>query len=321
MSAAAVTYPPRAEEAPENSSETTALLHTRVHPPSVMASSPPPDDNHKLKPAGSCNAGGPRALMLGCLLLLSVISFRLCTADNLQLLFTALQANPRNSLVLFMLLFILGIVLMLPGMILAVGAGAVYGFGPATVIVWVCTCIGQTLAFLLGRYLLRDIVSAYLTANFPNYRTMETALSREGWKLVCLLRVSPLIPYNILNYALSLTSIDLLAFALSSAVSIIPYNVLFTYVGSMSSDVMHAVRGENNVEVNIYWVSVSLAMVTVVVLYSASIAKRSVAQALAEAEEAEGSSGLQELVVGSPALKSEQRHITLVIAARRPSKH
>ena len=55
------------------------------------------------------------------------------------------------------------------------------------------------------RYLLRDAVVAWLAARFPKWPAIDAALSREGWKLVTLLRLSPLVPWNVLNYALSVT--------------------------------------------------------------------------------------------------------------------
>ena len=56
-----------------------------------------------------------------------------------------------------------------------------------------------------ARYLLRDAVVAWLAARFPKWPAIDAALSREGWKLVTLLRLSPLVPWNVLNYALSVT--------------------------------------------------------------------------------------------------------------------
>ena len=55
------------------------------------------------------------------------------------------------------------------------------------------------------RYLLREAVVAWLAARFPKWPAIDAALSREGWKLVTLLRLSPLVPWNVLNYALSVT--------------------------------------------------------------------------------------------------------------------
>ena len=56
-----------------------------------------------------------------------------------------------------------------------------------------------------SRYLLRGVVMGYLTARWPKWALVDAALSNEGWKLITLLRLSPVVPWNVLNYALSVT--------------------------------------------------------------------------------------------------------------------
>ena len=55
------------------------------------------------------------------------------------------------------------------------------------------------------RYLLRSVVMGYLNSRFPKWAAVDAALSSEGWKLVTLLRLSPVVPWNVLNYAVSVT--------------------------------------------------------------------------------------------------------------------
>lgn len=55
------------------------------------------------------------------------------------------------------------------------------------------------------RYMLRGMVVAYLSSRFPKWTAVDAALSNEGWKLITLLRLSPVVPWNVLNYALSVT--------------------------------------------------------------------------------------------------------------------
>ena len=56
----------------------------------------------------------------------------------------------------------------------------------------------QVLAFLLGRYLLRDLVASYLEARVPRFRAMDAGIEEDGWKLVLLLRLSPVLPHNLM---------------------------------------------------------------------------------------------------------------------------
>lgn len=76
------------------------------------------------------------------------------------------------------------------------------------------------LQLLPARYLLRDFVLRYLTNNFPKWGAIDRALEREGWKLVTMLRLSPIVPWNILNYALAVTSVPVWPYALASSLAV-----------------------------------------------------------------------------------------------------
>lgn len=70
---------------------------------------------------------------------------------------------------------------------------------------------------------MQEAVRGWTQQRFPRWAAIDTALSREGWKLVALLRLSPLIPWNILNYALSITSLPLPTYAIASAFAVVPW--------------------------------------------------------------------------------------------------
>ncbi len=89
-----------------------------------------------------------------------------------------------------MLLHPLAAVLFLPAAILSLAAGALFGMWLGLLFVWIAAVIGESISFLLGRFLLRRWVQE-LTENWPSWHAMEAALAEDGWKLVALLRVSP----------------------------------------------------------------------------------------------------------------------------------
>ncbi|KAG2500159.1 hypothetical protein HYH03_001741 [Edaphochlamys debaryana] len=120
-------------------------------------------------------------------------------------------------------------------MILQAITGALYGLYAGLVVSWLASSVGQALAFLLGRYLFRASVKSYLLQRVPNFPQIEAAIKKEGWKLMCLLRLSPILPYNILNYAAALTPISFFAYTLSSAAAIIPWTILYVYLGTLST--------------------------------------------------------------------------------------
>lgn len=94
--------------------------------------------------------------------------------------------------------------------------------------------VGQTAAFGLGRYILRDLVVHHACQRITNFQSIDTAISKNGWKLVVLLRLSPCVPYNVLNYALAATGIGLAQFTMASSLSVIPWIILLTYLGSVT---------------------------------------------------------------------------------------
>ena len=178
-------------------------------------------------------------------------------------------------------MYTVGVVLMFPAMVMAMAAGAVFGMLWGTLLVWLGSSVGQTLAFIVGRcagaagsaescaaggraakgrgrvlcsgrllscscralqlnqpaglppcctapcvpllycrYLLRELVVQYLTRQFPKWTAIDKALESEGWKLVTLLRLSPIAPWNVLNYALSVTAVPLAAYVAASTLAV-----------------------------------------------------------------------------------------------------
>lgn len=94
---------------------------------------------------------------------------------------------------------------------------------------------GALSAFGLGRYFLRDWVKKQLTQN-SYLKAVDLAIASEGWKIACLLHLSPLIPFNILNYVLGISKIAFKDFVLATLVGILPGVLLYTFFGSAIGD-------------------------------------------------------------------------------------
>eukprot|EP00775_Hariotina_reticulata_P006317 gene6317-6552_t len=180
-----------------------------------------------------------RMTLLVCLLLVALAATQYMDAAQLQWLIESIRTAPLASALLCIVLFGAAVVLLLPGMLLSIGAGAAYGFHVGFVVAWCGTVLGQAGAFMLGRYLLRDVVYKYMVTQVPHFAVMDQNISNDGWRLVLLLRLSPVLPYNVMNYVLGLTSIGLLPYIIASAAAAVPYVCLFCYLGSVSSDVYH----------------------------------------------------------------------------------
>src|SRR5580765_8175159 len=97
--------------------------------------------------------------------------------------------------VLFALLYVAATVFFLPGSILTVGAGVVFGLIRGFAIVSISATLGDTAAFLVGRYLARDWIAGKIEGH-SKFAVIDEAVAREGWKIVGLLRLSPVVPFN-----------------------------------------------------------------------------------------------------------------------------
>ncbi|KAK9846466.1 hypothetical protein WJX81_004574 [Elliptochloris bilobata] len=144
----------------------------------------------------------------------------------------------------FTLLYCLNISILLPGILFILAAGFVFGFWKGLLAVWLGGGVGQSLAFLLARYLVGGWVSALARGKSKKWDVIDKAMELEGWKLLLLVRLSPLVPYNLLNIAMAATKIHFWAFALVSFFGIIPECALFTYTGSLAENIGAIVSGE-----------------------------------------------------------------------------
>lgn len=134
-----------------------------------------------------------------------------------------------------MALYVLATVLFLPGWILTLGAGAVFGVIKGSILVSIGATLGATAAFLIGRHLARGWVASK-TAGNPRFEAIDAAVAREGWKIVGLTRLSPAFPFNLLNYAFGLTRVSLRDYVLASWIGMMPGTVMYVYLGSLAGD-------------------------------------------------------------------------------------
>jgi uncharacterized membrane protein YdjX (TVP38/TMEM64 family) len=156
---------------------------------------------------------------------------------NLQHLFRNVlawieAAGPVGPLVFFGL-YIAACIFMLPGSILSLGAGAVFGVVNGSLLVSLSSTAGATAAFLVGRYLARDLVARRVAGN-ATFSSIDEAVASEGWKIVGLTRLSPVFPFNLLNYAFGLTRVSLRDYVLASWIGMMPGTVMYVYLGSLA---------------------------------------------------------------------------------------
>ncbi len=176
--------------------------------------------------------------------------------------------------VFFIVFYILATVLFLPGLIPTMAAGVLFGVIRGTLLVSISSISGATLAFLIGRYLAREWVAAMIRGN-QKFEAIDAAVAEEGWKIVGLTRLSPVFPFNLLNYAFGLTQVSLRDYFLASWIGMLPGTVMYVYIGSLAGDLASLGSGERSrtpAEWALY--GVGLMATVVLTLFITRIAQR-----------------------------------------------
>ena len=126
----------------------------------------------------------------------------------------------------------------LPASLLGVAAGAVYGLVPGFLLAAVSTLAGALLSFFVSRSLFRATVER-LAARRPRLRNLDTRIARDGWKLVCLLRVSPIMPFSATSLALGLSAVGLRDYAIGTLASL-PALYGYVFIGTLADTSLSA---------------------------------------------------------------------------------
>ena len=192
------------------------------------------------------------------------------------------EAGP-SGIAAFAVVYVLATVLMLPASPLTAAAGLVYGPVWGTVLVSPVSVVAATLAFQLGRTLARNWV-ATRAAGDARFRAVDQAVGIHGLRIVTLLRLSPLFPFNILNYTLGLTRVRRRDYVIGSAVGMLPGTFLYVYLGSLVVDVASLSGPSDQASAARRILSVAgFAATVLVTVYVTRIARRALAKELATA--------------------------------------
>jgi uncharacterized membrane protein YdjX (TVP38/TMEM64 family) len=135
----------------------------------------------------------------------------------------------------FVLGYALATIAFLPGSLLTLAGGAIFGLAWGTVWVFAGAMLGSSLAFLIARYVARAAIGRRVAGN-RKFAAIDRAVGTHGFKIVCLLRLSPVFPYNLLNYALGLTRVRFVHFLLAD-IGMLPGTLLYVYYGKVAGDV------------------------------------------------------------------------------------
>jgi len=177
-------------------------------------------------------------------------------------------------------LYFIATVCFVPGSVLTLGSGFVFGSAVgvgmgvalASVAVFVGAALGSIAAFIVGRYLLRDCVRHRLVKKYPIVEAVDDALQNHGFKIFFLLRLSPIVPFNAINYLAGITGISMKDYTLA-LIGILPGTVLYCFVGASAGGLVEAEQGVSK-PVTIASVVVGLVVALVAVCIASCYAKK-----------------------------------------------
>jgi uncharacterized membrane protein YdjX (TVP38/TMEM64 family) len=181
--------------------------------------------------------------------------------------------------IVFILGYAIAVVAFIPGSLLTLAAGAIFGLGEGTLYVFVAATLGATLAFLIARHAARAAIERRLQGD-DRFAAIDRAIGKEGLKIVFLLRLSPVFPFNLLNYSLGLTQVRLVDYFVAS-IGMLPGSLLYVYTGKVAGDVAAVVGGQTIEKGAGDWLVLVLGLVAtaIVTVFVTRIARRALADA------------------------------------------
>lgn len=168
-----------------------------------------------------------------------------------------------------------------PGSLLTLAGGALFGVARGVGYVFAAAVLGSTASFLIARHLARDAVARRIEGD-ARFRAIDRAIGEQGRRIVFLLRLSPVFPFSLLNYALGLTSVRLVDY-LIAAIGMLPGTLLYVYLGKLGGDVAAAAGGVRTERGVADWalLGVGLAATAAVTFLITRIARRALEEATA----------------------------------------
>lgn len=175
-------------------------------------------------------------------LLLAAAGWLLPVREWLGAALTWAAAHRGPSALVFIALYVLATVCLVPGLILTLAGGAIFGLARGVALVSAGSVLGASAAFLIGRTFAREWTQQRIAA-WPRFRALDAALGERGFWIVLLTRLSPLFPFNLLNYAYGVTAVRPRDYIAASWLGMLPATVLYVYAGSAAANLAQALSG------------------------------------------------------------------------------
>ena len=179
----------------------------------------------------------------------------------------------------FAVIYAVAVVLLLPGSVLTLAAGALFGLGWGVIAASLGSTTGAALAFLIARRIGRERF-ARMIERHPRFRAVDTAIGDGGWKVVAMLRLTPMVPFSFSNYLFGLTPVGFVAYVLASWLFMLPGTFMWVYFGHVGGEGLAAASGADGSTSTLTWVTrlVALAATVAVIVYVTARARRALKQ-------------------------------------------
>lgn len=179
--------------------------------------------------------------------------------------------------------YVVASIFLLPGSVLTLGAGFLFKLVAGAITVSIGSTLGACAAFWVGRTVARNWIAGKVAAN-EKFAAIDEAVAGQGFKIVLLTRLSPIFPFNLLNYAFGLTKISFWKYALGSWLGMIPGTLMYVYFGAGLRSLTDVAAG--NLEKGaagrlFFWFG--LAATIVVTVFVTRVARRALRQAVSNA--------------------------------------
>jgi len=194
--------------------------------------------------------------------------FRYVSMENIMNLKAWIDSLGAIGPLVYIVLFIAACLFFLPGLPIALLGGL--AFGPILGTVWasIGSTLGATAAFLVARYVARDMVEGWAQSN-PVFKKIDDGVAAQGWRMLMITRLVPLFPFNIQNYAYGLTKIGLPTYFLVSWICMLPGAIAFTFMGGS------IVSGQGNLGKTFMYLGIGAVVFVIISLIPGWIKKRS----------------------------------------------
>lgn len=211
--------------------------------------------------------------------------------DGIQSFLEWIEENPVPGIFAFMGVYFLATVLFVPGSILTLGAGFVFakafGLGVGlllgTISVFVGASAGAIVAFLVGRFLLRDWVEN-LTKKYAIMEALDTAFAEKGLRIMTLLRLSPIIPFNAINFIVGVTALSFWSYVWAM-LAILPGTFFYVFLGASAGSLVDSADGGDNSWVTYVIISVGIVFGLVAIILTSYYAKKELNKIIARRQE------------------------------------